>query len=57
MILDLVRKRIGFSAVARKICGQRVDACRSAGMAVCLAKPFRRKELLAMIDIWRPVAG
>jgi hypothetical protein len=58
MILDLVRKRSGFGAVSRKNFGQRVvDACRPAGMAACLAKSFRHRELLTMIDNWLPVAG
>ncbi|MFB4394754.1 MULTISPECIES: response regulator [unclassified Pseudomonas] len=33
------------------------DRCRAAGMDDYLAKPFRREELLALIDQWVPVSG
>ncbi|MOA42956.1 Sensor histidine kinase RcsC [compost metagenome] len=31
------------------------ERCRAAGMNDYLAKPFRREELLALIDHWVPV--
>ncbi|MDM3884506.1 response regulator [Pseudomonas sp. BCRC 81390] len=33
------------------------ERCRAAGMNDYLAKPFRREELLALIDHWVPVSG
>lgn len=33
------------------------ERCRAAGMNDYLAKPFRREELLALIDHWVPVNG
>ena len=33
------------------------ERCRAAGMNDYLAKPFRREELLALIDHWAPVSG
>ncbi|WP_411384059.1 response regulator [Pseudomonas sp. L7] len=33
------------------------ERCRAAGMDDYLAKPFRREELLALIDHWVPVSG
>ncbi|QXI49289.1 response regulator [Pseudomonas anuradhapurensis] len=33
------------------------ERCRAAGMTDYLAKPFRREELLALIDHWVPVNG
>lgn len=33
------------------------DRCRAAGMDDYLAKPFRREDLLAVVDRWVPVSG
>lgn len=33
------------------------ERCRAAGMSDYLAKPFRREELLALIDHWVPLSG
>ncbi|HDS1747918.1 response regulator [Pseudomonas sp. M2] len=33
------------------------ERCRAAGMNDYLAKPFRREELLALIDHWVPLSG
>ncbi|MDF0732601.1 response regulator [Pseudomonas entomophila] len=33
------------------------ERCRAAGMDDYLAKPFRREELLALIDHWVPLSG
>ncbi|MCO7514917.1 response regulator [Pseudomonas guariconensis] len=33
------------------------ERCRAAGMDDYLAKPFRREELLALIDHWVPISG
>ncbi|MBP2084584.1 signal transduction histidine kinase/CheY-like chemotaxis protein [Pseudomonas putida] len=33
------------------------ERCRTAGMNDYLAKPFRREELLALIDHWVPLSG
>ncbi|MFJ4354097.1 response regulator [Pseudomonas sp. NPDC089428] len=33
------------------------ERCRAAGMSDYLAKPFRREELLALIDHWVPFSG
>ncbi len=33
------------------------ERCRAAGMNDYLAKPFRREELLALVDHWVPISG
>lgn len=33
------------------------ERCRAAGMNDYLAKPFRREELLALVDHWVPITG
>ncbi|WP_085675510.1 MULTISPECIES: response regulator [unclassified Pseudomonas] len=33
------------------------ERCRAAGMSDYLAKPFRREELMALIDHWVPLSG
>jgi len=30
------------------------ERCRAAGMSDYLAKPFRREELIALLDLWVP---
>ena len=30
------------------------ERCRAAGMSDYLAKPFRREELAALLDLWMP---
>jgi CheY-like chemotaxis protein len=30
------------------------ERCRAAGMSDYLAKPFRREELAALLDLWIP---
>lgn len=49
--------RIPIVALTAHIDSRVVNACQSAGMNDYLAKPFRRKELLSMVDKWLHVAG
>lgn len=49
--------RIPIVALTAHIDSRVAEDCRSAGMTDYLAKPFRRKELLDMIDKWLPGAG